>query len=33
MRQATEVAGKVSFVSYVKVSSDPESQAIPVHKP
>merc|ERR1712127_266226 len=30
MRQATEVAGKVSFVFYVKVSDDPESQRIPL---
>nr|AAV35378.1 luciferase [Alexandrium tamarense] len=30
LRQATEVAGKISFVFYVKVSNDPESQIIPV---
>ena len=30
LRQATEVAGKISFVFYVKVSDDPESQIIPV---
>jgi len=28
MRQATEVAGKISFVFYVKVSNDPESEII-----
>merc|ERR1712183_992087 len=30
LRQATEVAGKVSFIFYVKVSNDPESAPIPV---
>nr|O77206.1 RecName: Full=Dinoflagellate luciferase [Lingulodinium polyedra]AAC36472.1 luciferase [Lingulodinium polyedra] len=30
MRQATEVAGKISFVFYVKVSNDPESKPIPL---
>jgi len=30
LRQATEVAGTISFVLYVKVSNDPESQPIPV---
>merc|ERR1712127_870941 len=30
MRQSTEVAGKISFVLYVKVSSDPGSKPIPV---
>merc|ERR1712086_1057796 len=30
MRQSTEVAGKISFVLYVKVSNDPESAPIPV---
>merc|ERR1712214_199136 len=30
LRQSTEVAGKISFIFYVKVSNDPESQIIPV---
>lgn len=30
LRQATEVAGKVSFIFYVKVSNDPESAPIPL---
>merc|ERR1739844_261117 len=30
MRQSTEISGKISFVLYVKVSNDPESQPIPV---
>ena len=30
LRQATEVSGKISFVFYLKVSDDPESQIIPV---
>jgi len=30
LRQATEVAGKISFVLYLKVSDDPEIQPIPV---
>ena len=32
LRQTTEVGGQLSFVSNVKVSNDPESQPIPVHK-
>merc|ERR1712127_201358 len=30
MRQSTEVAGKISFIFYVKVSNDPESAPIPL---
>merc|ERR1719189_915853 len=30
LRQATEVNGKLSFVFYIKVNQDPESQPIPV---
>merc|ERR1719220_1006181 len=30
LRQATEVGGKISFVFYIKVNQDPESQPIPV---
>nr|AAL40676.1 luciferase [Pyrocystis lunula] len=30
MRQSTEIGGNVSFVFYVKVSNDPESQTIPL---
>merc|ERR1712099_152140 len=30
LRQSTEVAGKISFVLYVKVCNDPGSQPIPV---
>merc|ERR1712151_909412 len=30
LRQSTEVAGKISFVLYVKVSNDPGSKPIPV---
>merc|ERR1719499_1976854 len=30
LRQATEVGGKISFVFYIKVNQDPESQIIPV---
>mmetsp|Transcript_39014 Transcript_39014/g.112639 ORF Transcript_39014/g.112639 Transcript_39014/m.112639 type:complete len:485 (+) Transcript_39014:67-1521(+) len=30
LRQSTEVAGKISFVLYVKVSNDPGSEPIPV---
>merc|ERR1712242_590630 len=30
LRQSTEVAGKISFVFYIKVCNDPESKPIPV---